>query len=91
MKATVQSTKLKPRHLRRYKPVKSPTEYQRIWKIVDGAVRDCLKMHDDYVSPAKVSNLRRSITKRVTGAMVGHMKAESESSRGSRARGTSAE
>lgn len=58
---------------RRIKPPvqKTDPEYIRLWKIVDGAVRDALSHHPDYVSPTtSVKVVRNSIVKRVTGAVL---------------------
>ena len=40
-------------------------------RMVDGAVSDALKMHPDYITPGKMHDAKRSITKRVTGTFYG--------------------
>jgi hypothetical protein len=48
-------------------------EHRQLWRIVDGAVLDCLTCHPDYFNsewPAKV--IRASIVKRVVGAIHGY-------------------
>ena len=58
--------------MKRFKPVKPGGDYRRLWRIVDGAVRDCLKMHPDYIDPVKIRRVRESIAKRVTGAVLAY-------------------
>jgi hypothetical protein len=59
--------------MKRIKPQKRPSVgYSRIWRVVDGAVRDALQNHPDYLSQkgARFSACRQSIVKRVTGAIL---------------------
>ena len=58
----------------RTKPVKASTAYAQLWRVVEGAVADCFNMHPDYLTPkgAKKSTAQRSLTKRVTGAVLGY-------------------
>lgn len=49
---------------------KKDPRYPKIWKIVDGAVRDALKMHPHYVQRSLVKSLRYSIAKRVVGQVL---------------------
>lgn len=46
--------------------------YRQLWRIVDGAVADALKHHEDYLTDKGKRSARRSITKRVTGAVLGY-------------------
>lgn len=46
--------------------------YRQLWRIVDSAVRDALAHHPEYLTPKGHINARRSITKRVTGAVLGY-------------------
>ena len=46
--------------------------YRQLWRIVDGAVADALKHHEDYLTDKGKRSARRSITKRVTGAILGY-------------------
>ena len=64
--------RLKPKKLR---PLRSATPFRRaIWKIVDGAVRDALFEHPEYLrSGARELTVRRSINKRVVGALAGYV------------------
>lgn len=62
------------RRRERLAPVKEPDlAYVRLWRVVDGAVLDALKAHPDYLAPkgALFNNARRSIVKRVVGAVQG--------------------
>jgi hypothetical protein len=63
-------TRLKPK---RIAPLRSATPFrQAIWKIVDGAVRDALFEHPEYIRAGiKEHVVRRSINKRVVGALSG--------------------
>lgn len=46
--------------------------YRALWNIVDGAVRDALKNHPEYLSgTVKERTVRESIDKRVVGALEG--------------------
>lgn len=46
--------------------------YVQLWKIIDGAVFDALKMHPEYLTDRGHRNARLSIVKRVTGAVLGY-------------------
>lgn len=58
----------RPRPVRSQK-APSP-EYLRLWRIVDGAVRDAFANHPDYLARPEVL-VRRSVVKRVTGQLYG--------------------
>lgn len=60
--------------MKRLRPVKQPTRaYKQLWRVVDGAVADCISKHPEYLSPkVNVSAVRGSITKRVTGSVLGY-------------------
>lgn len=59
------------KRMRRNKPVKRPShEYARMWRVIDGAVRDALQCHPEYLTDAGRRSAALSITKRVTGAVV---------------------
>lgn len=60
------------RRLRKIKPVKPGSDYRRIWRIVDGAIRDCAKHHEDYFDPKKLRAARESLAKRITGALLAY-------------------
>lgn len=49
------------------------SDYHRIWRIVDGAVRDAFKHHPDYLTTAGHRSAQLSIIKRVAGALAGHV------------------
>jgi hypothetical protein len=55
-----------------HRPPKPGRHYRQLWRIVDGAVRDTLLQHPDYVTPKGKRSLRMSINKRVTGAVLGY-------------------
>jgi hypothetical protein len=44
---------------------------KQLWRLVDGAIMDCVKAHPDYFNPKLVKTARRSLTKRVTGQVHG--------------------
>ncbi len=56
------------------KPEKSPTyAYVQLWRVVDGAVRDCFAHHPEYIPVGvRERTLRNSIVKRVVGASLGY-------------------
>jgi len=59
--------------MKRIAPQKRPSVgYSRLWRVVDGAVRDALTNHPDYLSEkgARFNVCRQSIVKRVTGAVM---------------------
>jgi hypothetical protein len=55
-----------------HRPPKPGRHYRQLWRIVDGAVRDTLLQHPDYVTPKGRRALRLSVNKRVTGAVLGY-------------------
>lgn len=59
--------------MKKIKPLKHEphSDYHKIWRIVDGAVRDCFKHHPDYLTGKGHVDARTSIVKRVTGAIHG--------------------
>lgn len=61
--------------MRRTKPPPEKTHplYREVWRVVDGAVADAFKMHPDYLSKKGRTGraARRSIVKRVVGAVLG--------------------
>ena len=60
--------------MKRIAPLKAPSpHYRQIWRLVDGALRDCLESHPDYLTPAGKRGARLSIIKRVTGALSGYV------------------
>lgn len=67
-------------YLRPMEPLRDEAAYQQLWRIVDGAVRDALKMHPDYLTRKGWSGsaARRSIVKRVTGSVMGFVEQSTE-------------
>ena len=66
-----------PKKKRRYrlKPEKKPsTDYTQLWRVIDGAVRDAIEHHPDYLSDKgrQYASARRSIVKRAVGAVLGY-------------------
>ena len=57
---------------RRAKPQKPGDEYRKIWRLVDGGITDCFNHHPGYLpqGKAKISSLRRSLLKRITGSIL---------------------
>ena len=55
-------------------PQKTASAYRQLWRVVDGAIAEALRAHPDYLAPhgAKHDNARRSIAKRVVGAVLGY-------------------
>ena len=58
--------------LRRHKPLHPGSDYRRVWRLVDGAVRDTILQHPDYLTDEGKRYLRASINKRVAGAVMGY-------------------
>lgn len=57
------------------KPLYLSGEGRKIWRVVDGAIRDALTHHPDYLTTkgAKGYQARRSIAKRVAGAVMSYL------------------
>lgn len=48
------------------------SEYHKVWRIVDGAIRDTFQHHPEYLSETKYGpDIGRSLAKRITGAILG--------------------
>lgn len=63
---------------KRARPQKRPSaRYVKLFKIVDGAVRDAFNMHPDYLTDKgkRWNAARQSIVKRVAGDIEGYLKA----------------
>lgn len=79
----------KRRFIKRLKPAKSGPAYRQLWRLVDGAVLDCFTNHPDYLTERgkNYDTARRSLTKRVVGAVLGYasQKAQGRSEQPSRA------
>lgn len=58
--------------------------YRQLWRLVDGAVVDALNAHPDYLSTKGYHDdtARRSIVKRVVGAVLGYAGQATTSQRG---------
>lgn len=64
--------KVRLRRPTRIRPIRTDPVYAGFWRIIDGAVRDALSMHPEYIRPGQSERVvRRSIVKRVTGALMG--------------------
>lgn len=48
---------------------------RKMWRVVDGAIRDAFRHHPDYLTTkgSKGSAARRSVAKRVTGAVLSYL------------------
>ena len=57
--------------------------YRQLWRVVDGAVRDALDHHPDYLTPKGRRNARESVTKRVTGQVLSYATQVAEGRSGS--------
>lgn len=59
---------------KRLKPAKSPTHaYAKLWRLVDGAVRDCFDAHPEYIpAGGDERTIRNSLVKRITGLTLGY-------------------
>ena len=74
---SIQQSKTKRRILRRKsKSQKVPDkDFLKIWRMVDGAVRNCFLHHPDYINKKyDEPSVRLSIVKRVTGQIHGMVK-----------------
>jgi len=69
------------RAMHKLKPVKDGAEYRQLWRVIDGAIRDCFKMHPDYITPENIRRVRESLAKRITGAVLAN-KAEASKAKG---------
>jgi len=50
---------------------KDKRAYKQLWRVVDGAVADAFAMHPDYLTAKGLRSAQLSVTKRVTGAVIG--------------------
>lgn len=58
---------------RRSYPPRGGAEYHQIWRVIDGAVRDCFAHHPEYIAGNRSERVvRLSIVKRVTGAITSY-------------------
>lgn len=59
---------MKPKRLR--PPKHEPhSEYHRLWRVIDGAIKDCFTKHPDYLTPKGNRLARLSLVKRVAGQL----------------------
>jgi hypothetical protein len=49
----------------------APRAYRSLWRVVDGAVRDCLNQHPEYLTDRGRRAMQASMTKRIAGAVFG--------------------
>jgi hypothetical protein len=84
MKAVLEATAMQLM-LRRKKPPKMApySLYSKIWRIVDGAVKDALHKHPDYLTLKGKISARESIDKRAVGAVQAFIRRDEEANRGS--------
>lgn len=73
----------KPKRLKPEKPAYKTGFNHQIWRVVDGAIRDAFIHHPDYLTGKGTSgaSARRSVAKRVTGAVLSYLKASHDASR----------
>lgn len=73
----------KPRR-RRIRPPKGDAAYHQLWRIVEGAVADAFRSHPDYLTDKGRRHCVSSVSKRVTGAILGyaHQKARAREGAG---------
>lgn len=59
---------------KRTRPPKGGKFYRQLWRLVDGAVKDCFKKHPDYLTlKGHIQHrARQSINKRVVGTILGY-------------------
>ena len=49
-------------------------DHARLWRMVEGAVRDAFNSHPSYLTDHGAQSAVESVTKRVVGTLVGHAK-----------------
>jgi hypothetical protein len=49
------------------RPQKGDREYLRLFRLIDGALIDCIQKHPDYFPLKNRTNMRNSIVKRIAG------------------------
>lgn len=64
----------KRKHRTKLKPLKKGKLYRQLWRLVDGAVRDCFDKHPDYLTGKghARARARNSVNKRVVGSILGY-------------------
>lgn len=83
-----------PKKRRRIKPVKPGGAYRQLWRVVDGAILDCMIHHPDYFSGSRqerMLTIRRSLAKRVVGAVMGYAEQSAKGRSGGSSGGCSSE
>ena len=65
--------------------MKNARAYRQLWRVVDGAVRDALESHPDYLTKKGRASARVSVTKRVTGAIMGYVEQSTQGRSGGEA------
>ena len=64
---------------KRRRPPKMPHKvYGKLWRIVDGAVRDTFAMHPEYLGERSEAVVRYSVNKRVVGTLWGFVSQETK-------------
>lgn len=63
-------------------PDDADPRFRQLWRIVDGAVRDCFGVHPDYLAKSE-RVVRRSLLKRVVGALDGYAEQSAKGGSGS--------
>jgi hypothetical protein len=60
------------RRFNRIPPTNPGRPYEKLWRLVDGAVKQTFDHHPEYLAQGKRPDMvRRSINKRVVGALMG--------------------
>lgn len=74
---------MKRRMPKRLKPQKPGDDYRRLWRLVDGAIRDAFAKHPEYVPQGRrETEIRSSLAKRIVGAVKGHAEQSARSRSG---------
>ncbi len=56
----------------RLDPMRADIAYRQLWRVIDGQIADAFRQHPDYLTAKGKRAARRSIAKRVTGAVLGY-------------------
>lgn len=76
----MQKVKRKRYRIKSEKPGHQEGFNRQVWRVVDGAIRDAFSNHPDYltIKGTRAACARRSVAKRVTGALLSYLEQSKE-------------
>ena len=76
----MQKPKKRAYRIKSEKPDQRQGFNRQVWRVVDGAIRDAFSQHPDYLTKkgSRSACARRSVAKRVTGALLSYLEQSKE-------------